>query len=74
MNQHRSIEDREILHKALDELPAAQREAAELFLQAESNEQLHRQLGDRKYKATERNFERALKRLEHLRESGRFPT
>ena len=67
-------EDDEIISMALRELPAAQREASSLCLQADSTEQLRCELGDKKRKAVERNFERALRRLADLRESGRLHT
>lgn len=68
------IEELDTLDNALRELPDAQREAADLFLQANSNEELRQKLGDKKYKTKQRNFERALKGLEDLRKSGRlFP-
>ena len=65
------IEDREALDGILLELPAAQREACDLLLHADS-EELRLKLGDKKYKAVVRNFERALKRLREQRESGRL--
>ena len=68
------IEDLEVLSKVLKELPAAQREAAHLSLQTRDTEVLRRQLGEKKYKALQRNFERAARRLRDLRESGRLPT
>jgi len=67
-------EDAEILSIALSELPAAQREASELFLRAESPQALRQELGEKEYKNKERNFERALKKLKDLRESGKLGT
>jgi len=63
------IEDLDTLSNALHELPAAQRDAAELFLQAESPQALRQKLGDKKYRAIERNFERALKKLRESRQT-----
>jgi len=67
-------EDDEIVSMAISELPAAQREALDLFLRAESPQALRQELGEREYKNKERNFERALKKLEDLRESGKLGT
>jgi len=64
-------EDDEIVSMAVSELPASQREASELFLRADSKE-LRQKLGDKKYEAVERNFERALRKLREPRESGRL--
>jgi len=66
------IEDRDLLSSTLEELPAAQREACDLFLQTENTEELRRDLGDKKFKAVERNFQRAQKQLERLRKAGRL--
>ena len=68
------IDNRELLESALEELSPAQREAAELNLQAEDTSELRRRLGDKKSSSVERNFQRALKRLEELRKSGKLLT
>lgn len=67
------IEEAEILAQELAKLPLKQREAAELFLKTNDLKSLKQKLGETEYKAQERNFERALKRLKQLRNSDKIP-
>ena len=77
-DQLATIEERAVLVSSLDLLPASQREDTVFLLLADTlgikSHELRRELGDKKYKAKQRNFERALKRLTDLRESGILPT
>ncbi len=70
------LEERSVLDNILELLPASQREACIFFLQAgnlgKTPDEMRRELGDKKYEAKQRNYERALKHLRDLRKSGRL--
>lgn len=69
------IEERSVLETLLEQLPASQREDCQLFLEAgdsQSPRQLRDQLGETRYKAKQRNFQRGIKRLQDLMKSGKL--
>lgn len=74
--QSTRVEERAILESSLEQLPASQREDSQFFLEAgdfgKSPRELRDELGEKRYKAKQRNFERGLKGLENLRRSGKL--
>ncbi len=72
------MEDRSVLESSLELLPASQRKDSYFLInahkQGKTPEGLRRELGDRKYKSKQRNFQRAVKTLVDLKKSGRLQT
>ncbi len=72
------MEDNSVLENSLELLPASQRKDSHFFIEAhdqgKTQEELRSELGERKYKSKQRNFQRAVKTLADLKKSDRLQT
>jgi hypothetical protein len=66
------IEESDILNRTLRLLSPAERSAVQLFYQANSPDVLRRQLDTTRFEAVQRNFERAIKKIQKLKDSGKL--